>query len=94
MNPILPTSRLRRCPQIIAQTAAGATVLLSVDRGQYYSLEDVGTRAWELCDGSRTVGEMAALLAAEYAVAEHTVSADLVELLTELANEDLVEAVT
>ena len=40
-------------------------VLLTLDCGCYYALEGAGGGAWKLCDGQRTVAEIAALVDAE-----------------------------
>lgn len=80
----------KRKERILKQTAAGTVVLLTVDDGQYYALDGVGGRIWELCDGSRTVSEIAAILCDEYEATAETIEGDLHELLTDLANENLV----
>lgn len=85
-------SRVRRSERVIAQSAAGTTVLLSMDGGKYYSLDEVGSRVWELCDGTRSVGEAVAVLGGEYAVPRETLERDVLELLTDLRNENLVES--
>lgn len=86
-----PCTRPRRGERILAQATAGMTVLLSLDGGQYYSLENVGSRIWELSDGSRTVADIAQVLASEYAQPPATIEADVLELLNDLAHEHLVE---
>lgn len=91
MPPLALTSRPRRCDRILAQSTAGTTVLLSVDGGQYYSLDEVGSRIWELSDGARTLGEIVAILTQEYGTEPARVEADALELLAEMAHENLVE---
>ena len=54
--------RVRRQDGILAQEAHGQTVLLRLEDGGYYALDDVGAMIWELCDGGRAVGEIVALL--------------------------------
>lgn len=90
MQPIQPTTRLIRDKRIIEQEAAGTVVLVHMDNGKYYSLEGIGGRAWELCDGQRTVAEMARALETEFDAPLETIERDLIELFTDLANENLV----
>ena len=45
------------------QSADAQTMLLDLDGGTYFALNEVGARVWELSDGSRTVAEIAALWA-------------------------------
>ena len=83
-------SCLRQGERILTQQAAGTVVLLSLDTGEYYALNEVGSRVWELCDGTRRVSEVVALLCQEYAAPAETITADVLELLQDLAHEQLV----
>jgi hypothetical protein len=51
----------------------------------------VGARIWDLCDGSLTIEEIAARLAAEYDAPEDEIVADVRELVRELAAEGLLD---
>lgn len=83
-------ARLHRRQHILQQEAAGTVVLLDVEDGRYFALDEVGGRAWDLCDGRRTVSEIAALIGEEYDAPADTIELDLGELMSHLANEDLV----
>ena len=76
--------------KVLSQMASGSLVLLDVDRGNYYALNEVGARVWELCDGTRCVQEVVDLVREEYSVSPETVQADVVELLTDLTDESLL----
>ena len=89
-NNISPAGRFRRCERILKQEAAGTIVLLSLDDGQYYSLDNVGARAWDFFDGTQTVSAIAAALSDEFEAPAETIEADLIELITDLSNENLV----
>ena len=39
---------------IVKQEVSGSLLLFNMQDGQYYTLNDVGRRVWELCDGTRT----------------------------------------
>jgi len=90
MSAITSASQFCRNEQVIKQEAGGTTVLLSLAGGQYYSLDGVGGRAWELSDGSRTVSEIALLLESEFDAAAGVIERDLLELFSSLADEKLV----
>ncbi|MGA2658361.1 MAG: PqqD family protein [Verrucomicrobiota bacterium] len=90
MSPITAASRFRQSERVINQEAGGTTVLLSLEGGQYYSLNGVGGRAWELADGSRTVSELAVLLESEFDAPAGVIERDLLELFSNLADEKLV----
>ena len=91
MKLIQPSTRLRQSEHILKQEAAGTSGRVNVEDGRYYSLEDVGGRAWDLCDGTRPVAEIADLLAAEFDAPAETILSDLLELLTDMANENLLD---
>jgi Coenzyme PQQ synthesis protein D (PqqD) len=81
---------LRRKEQVIAQENSGTLVLFNMDDGQYYSLNEIGSRIWELCDGSRSVGQVVSILCEEYDSPAEIVNRDALELLEELAVADLL----
>ncbi len=84
-------TRLRHSANATYQTIEGEAVLIHLQTGDYYSLNDVGTSFWELLDGARTVGDCAAKIAPEYSAPMEVVTADLLELAADLAKEGLVE---
>jgi len=82
--------RLQRQEGVLAQEAQGQTVLLRLDDGGYYALDEVGASIWELCDGQRAVGDIVAALCAEFDAPEETVTADVLEFVGELRRERLL----
>jgi Coenzyme PQQ synthesis protein D (PqqD) len=84
------TTRPERKPHILKQEAAGTVVLLNLDDGRYFALDEVGGRVWDLCDGRRTVSQIAAIIGGECDAPAETIERDLAELMSDLANEDLV----
>ena len=75
---------------MLAQAAGDTVILLTPDSGEYFTLNEVGGRIWELADGSRSVAEIAATLVEEYAAPLEEIQADALEVLGELADERLV----
>ncbi|MEI6784981.1 MAG: PqqD family peptide modification chaperone, partial [Verrucomicrobiota bacterium] len=73
-----------------AGEAAGTVVLLNMDDGRYFAMDEVGGRVWDLCDGSRTLSAITAILAEEYEAPAATIARDLAELINALTNEELV----
>ena len=82
--------RLRRRERVLARQAAGTLVLLDLDSGQYFSLDGVGARAWELCDGERDVGAILDTLVEEYDAPIEVVREDLIVFLREMLDEALL----
>jgi coenzyme PQQ biosynthesis protein PqqD len=82
--------RPRRREGVLAQEAQGQTVLLRLDDGSYYALDEVGATIWELCDGQRSLEEVIAALCAEFDAPEATVRADVLDFVSELQRERLL----
>jgi coenzyme PQQ biosynthesis protein PqqD len=82
--------RVRRQDGILAQQAHGQTVLLRLEDGGYYALDDVGARIWELCDGGRAVADIVALLCEEFDAPEAVVQADVLEFIDDLRRDWLL----
>jgi hypothetical protein len=68
------------------------TVLLNPKSGEYYTLDAVGSRAWQLCDGERTILEMATILNQEFDASFEVIESDILDLMKDLLDEGLVDA--
>jgi hypothetical protein len=79
-----------RSEGILCQEAHGQTVLLRLDDGSYYALDEVGARVWELCDGRRSLGDVVATLCAEFEAPEQTVRDDVLDFVSQLRGERLL----
>ncbi|MEW5959819.1 MAG: PqqD family protein [Chloroflexota bacterium] len=77
-------------PTVTYQTVGEEAILIELNSGVYYSLNDTGTVFWELIDGTRTIADCARLIARQYEVEAGVVEADLLELAAEFKNEGLI----
>lgn len=82
--------RLRRQDGILVQEAHGQTVLLRLEDGGYYALDEVGAAIWQLCDGQRDVAAIIAELRAEFDAPEAIIEADTLEFIGDLRREQLL----
>jgi coenzyme PQQ biosynthesis protein PqqD len=80
-----------RRSDVLAQVAGETVVLLTPDSGEYFTLNEVGGRIWELADGTRSVAEIAGTLAVEYDAPVEEIEADAIELLHELTAAKLLD---
>lgn len=83
-------SRPLRRDRVLTQTAAGTLVLLDLDGGEYYSLDEVSARVWELCDGRNAVGGIVEAISAEYEAPVETIYEDVLAFLEEMLDEKLL----
>jgi hypothetical protein len=84
-------SRVVAVPDQLASELAGEVVILNLASGNYYGLDAVGATIWNLIQTPGTVRDLCNALAAEYQIEPEICTADVLELLTELVNEQLVE---
>jgi hypothetical protein len=80
----------RRRERVLATRVDDQVALFDVDVGSYYGLDQVGGRVWELCDGSRELSDLVAVIGDEYDAPLDVVASDLKELLDDLASENLI----
>ena len=71
---------------IVKQEVSGSLLLFNMQDGQYYTLNDVGRRVWELCDGTRTLSDIARDLSAEYDSTADAIQEDVLALVGDLAD--------
>ncbi|KHQ50147.1 PqqD family protein [Mameliella alba] len=67
-------------------------LMMRVDTGHYYSVEDTAKAIWELIDGQRDVEGIVQALMAEYEVDYDTCITETRTFLANLLTQDLVKA--
>ena len=72
----------------------GEAVLLNLDNEEYYGLDDVGTRIWEVISTSESISKAFDILSIEYDVEPRVLEKDIKKLIGDLCEEGLVEVVT
>ena len=75
---------------VVFQEVEGEVVLLDMKDGKYFSLDDVGSRMWQLLMEHGNPGEVVSAVVSEFDVDEETVRADLDELLARLLEAGLL----
>jgi hypothetical protein len=68
-------------------------VMMSIESGKYYGLDEIGTRIWELIEKQHTVRELVLELVKEYEVDDVTCRRDLLAFLNKLYDQGLIDIV-
>lgn len=89
---LMPDMVPRRREGVLAQHVMDKVVLLDPANGQYYALDEVSGRIWELCDGEHSVAELSSVISREFDAPAEVITADVLELLDDLAGEQLLVA--
>jgi hypothetical protein len=82
--------RFHATPNVRACELEGELVLLDLARGEYFRLDELGTRAWHYLEAGQSVGEIARRLVSAYDVELDTVVRDLVIFVRDLESAGLV----
>ncbi len=94
MNPIGLNTRVERNPDMLWTEVDGETVMMSIERSEYFGVGGVGTRLWELLATPRTAAELCARIVSEFEVDAATCEADVTAFLGELVGSDVIRPVS
>lgn len=68
----------------------GEKVMMNLDKGEYFMMNEVGSRIWEIINGTMNVKGIVDTLRSEYEVDEETCKDTVIEFLERLNNADLI----
>ena len=68
----------------------GEKVMMNLDKGEYFMMNEVGSRIWEIISEPINVKEIVNTLRNEYEVDEETCKDTVIEFLGRLDNADLI----
>lgn len=77
-------------PDVVFRELDGEAVLLNLQTGVYFGLNEMGTRIWDLIQQDGSLAKTADAIEVEYDVARETLEGDLLALIGELASKGLV----
>ena len=77
-------------PDVISQEVSGETVLMDLESENYYGLDEVGTRIWQLIGQTNDLRVIYQTLLQEYEVKEERLLQDLDVLLGQIAGLGLI----
>ncbi len=80
-----------RAEGVINRALDGEAVLIHPQQGRVRVLNSVGARVWELADGTRSIGEIAEQLSAEYDVGLDRVQEDVLIFCGDLSERGVME---
>nr|MBC7244658.1 PqqD family protein [Chloroflexota bacterium] len=84
-------SRVAVKQDVLFRDLGGEAVVLNLQSGKYYGLDEVGTRIWSLLLEYGQVKQAYAALLGEYDVSEERLQEDLLHFVDELVSHGLVQ---
>jgi hypothetical protein len=90
---VMLTDRVTPAPDVVAREVGGETILLDLASGNYFGLDPVGSRIWQLLEERGcTLVEACDVLIGEYEVERPQLEADVLALAERLREQNLVSA--
>ena len=80
-----------RNEDIIFSDMDDETVMMSMEKGEYYGINPVGRRIWELVETPRTADDICKALHEEYNVSPEQCHKDVLAFLVRLLEKDIIK---
>src|SRR3954465_1284625 len=85
-----PDMAITRKPNVPWKELDGVAVILNLETGEYFELDEVGLCLWKRLEAEATVAELAAHLAHSYDVVADAAIGDVIEFCQELQTRALI----
>ena len=90
MNSIDLKMVIKRSSDLVSSNMDGETVMMSVENGEYYGLDPIGSRIWELLENPIEVNVLIETLLEEFEVSKEQCTEDTLEFLNQLHEKNLL----
>lgn len=94
MENLTLNSKIIRSEDFITSTVENDLVMMSLEKGAYYSLDTIGSHIWERIAQPITVAALCQNLTDEFDVETEQCQADVLAFLNELLTEGMVHVVS
>lgn len=91
LNEITNNSLILQNKEIDVTDLNGEKVIMNIDKCQYFALDEVGSRIWEIVTKPIKVNEIICTILSEYNIDNETCEKEVTEFLTELKEVGLIE---
>ncbi len=81
---------IARCASLLTAEVDGEIVMVNVEHGQYYGLDDIGSDIWERIEPACSFAALTDSLSADYEADRETIAADVRALLERMAAQEVV----
>jgi hypothetical protein len=85
-----PDTMLQRRNDLLFNEIDGEIVMLSIENGEYYGMDKVGSRIWELLANPMSLNSLINTLIAEYAVSYNQCYEETLEFLKKSFSKNLI----
>lgn len=89
-RPIVDGTMISRSPSVLAAEVQDEIVMMSIEKGQYFGLDDIGSDIWKRIESPCSFAALIDGLAAAYDADRATITNDVRVLLDRMAAQDVV----
>ena len=87
---IADKTMISRSPSVLVAEVDGEIVMMSIEKGRYYGLDDIGSDIWKRIEQPCSFAALIEGLAADYDADRGTIKADVTAMLTQMVEQDVV----
>jgi hypothetical protein len=91
---IVPETLIQRRDDILFNTLDKEVVMLSIENGEYYGMDEVGSHIWEILAKPIKLKELVEILQSEYEVSAANCKKETLTFLAELEQRNLLKLYT
>ena len=91
MSEIKLNTRLRLNQELLQSEIDGETIMMSIDNGEYYGLNSVASRIWEILKTEPLFSELLDTLTSEYDIDKNQCKTETLEFLNKLVTTKLIK---
>ncbi len=84
---------IQRDPELMSSKLDNEVVLLSINNGKYYKIDEVGAGIWEKIENPTKVDEICKMMAKEYEVDVEECQQDTFNFLQQLLKDNLISII-
>ena len=88
---ITPDTVISQVEEIVAGDIDGEIVMMSIENGKYYGLDEIGSRIWELIEKPVKVADLIDTLVERFDEAREICERDVLKFLNELNEDNILE---
>jgi hypothetical protein len=89
-NDLTEKTKIKRKPNILTSTIEDQTIMMDLEQGNYYDLNIVGSRIWDLIEKEISVKDICSILLSEYNVEEKHCKMAVITFLKEMQKEGII----
>jgi Coenzyme PQQ synthesis protein D (PqqD) len=87
---VADATMISRSPSVLTAEVDGEVVMMSIEQGRYFGLDDIGSDIWKRLDTPCSFAELIDRLATDYDADRAAIATDVRALLARMAEQDVV----